>query len=204
MAGAAAATLGHEMTSENAGHVWQSSKTGVWVTPIVKHNITSGLSMECELRNTIKNLKAQLFLVTMLRPPCYCLITQSNVHLRAQWIYCSLARDKFPLDICRASSLPPFLQAPAQVASHQRCPLTTCPTSRLFISCHHAFFLNRHGFYISPRLLVCFLLWNISSRQAGDSVSCLLLYPHSLKAHRPMLHFCARGAKNVLLCFKTL
>ena len=44
MAGAAAATLGHEMTSENAGHVWQSSKTGVWVTPIVKHNITSGLS----------------------------------------------------------------------------------------------------------------------------------------------------------------
>ena len=108
MAGAAAATLGCEMTSENAGHVWQSSKTGVWVTLIAKHSITSELSMVCELRNKIKNVKAHLFLVTMLRLPCYCLITQSNVHLRALCICCSLARDKFPLDICRASSLPSF------------------------------------------------------------------------------------------------
>lgn len=63
MAGAAAATLGCEMTSENAGHVWQSSKTGVWVTLIAKHSITSELSMVCELRNKIKNVKAHLFLV---------------------------------------------------------------------------------------------------------------------------------------------
>lgn len=108
MAGAAAATLGCEVTSENAGHVWRSSKTGVRVTLTVKHSITSGLSMVCELRTKIKHVKAHLFLVTTLRLPCYCLITQSNVHLRALCICCSLARDKFPLDICRASSLPSF------------------------------------------------------------------------------------------------
>ena len=203
MAGAAAATLGHEMTSENAGHVWQSSKTGVWVTPILKHNITSGLSMECELRNTIKNLKAQLFLVTMLRPPCYCLITQSNVHLRTLNLL-------FP---CQGQVSSRYLQGflPPSLLSGSCSSGVSSEMSPDHPALLHDFlfratmlFLNHHGFYTSPRLLVCFLLWNISSRQAGDSVSCLLLYPHSLKAHRPMVHFCARGAKNVLLCFKTL
>lgn len=81
MAGAAAAILGCKVTLGNAGHVWQNIKIGVWVTLTIKH-ITPGPSVETELRRSkIKNFKPQLFLVTLLWPPCNCLIMHARHNL---------------------------------------------------------------------------------------------------------------------------
>ena len=137
MAGAAAAILDSKITLRNAGHVCQSHAIGVWVTPTIKHCITSGPSMEFEpRRNKIKFLKPQLFLVTMLWPPCYCLIVWSMFPPEGAVHLLFLHHGQSPGDTCRASFLPSFTSRSSGILSETFPDHLHCLT---LTSCHSAF-----------------------------------------------------------------